>query len=382
MNSLSILKSRQVGLFVVVGALLLAVIIPAIASAAQLTQRSIALSSSSKSATGVTYDIKFTSAGAAEGAIIDFCTVTPLIGEECNTPTGLTVASATGTGVVAKDANTLEVTQAISAAANVTMTVGGITNPSAVGPFYARIVTYSAGNLDNYVNAETLGAGTVDEGGATIIITDTIGVSGAVLESMTFCVAGNDNIGDGCTPIDSGEGLDAPTLKLGEQVGDVFALVPGTASTGAIYTQISTNSASGAVVSLKSSTVGCGGLVRAGATNCDIAPAQALDVLDGDATAKFGIKAGTAAGDSGVYEPYTVNPLSPAPYYSSSVFKMNYIIGDATGVTSTFGDPFLYTRNAPATNMNMAITFGASVINETPAGLYSADLSLIATGKF
>jgi hypothetical protein len=30
----------------------------------------------------------------------------------------------------------------------------------------------------------------------------------------------------------------------------------------------------------------------------------------------------------------------------------------------------------------MALTFGASVSNDTPAGLYATDLSLIATGKF
>jgi hypothetical protein len=30
----------------------------------------------------------------------------------------------------------------------------------------------------------------------------------------------------------------------------------------------------------------------------------------------------------------------------------------------------------------MKITFGASIANDTPAGKYSADLSLIATGKF
>ena len=377
MNSFKILN-RQVGLFAVVGALLLAVVIPAIASAAQLTERSIALSSPSKDATGVTYTIKFKAAGAAEGAVIDFCGNTPLIGEECTTPAGFVATNATGTGVDVKDDNTVVVTQAITAGADVTVTLANLKNPSAVGPFYARIVTYSTGALANYVAADNLGAGTVDEGSASIVITDTIGVSGAVLESMTFCVSGTDVIATGCTG-----NLTAPTLKLGEQVGDVFALVPGKASTGSIYTQITTNSATGAVVSLKSSTIGCGGLVRAGVTNCDIDPALDTDVIDNDTAAKFGIKTGASTTGTGTFRPFQSDPLDAGTaYYSPSAFKMNWVVGDANGVTSTFGDPFLDTAGAPATDKKMTLTFGASVTNQTPAGLYSANLSLIATGKF
>jgi hypothetical protein len=60
---------------------------------------------------------------------------------------------------------------------------------------------------------------------------------------------------------------------------------------------------------------------------------------------------------------------------------MNFVDG-TTGVTSTYGDSLLDTANLPVNNKNVQITFGASVSNLTPAGLYSADLSLIATGKF
>lgn len=63
---------------------------------------------------------------------------------------------------------------------------------------------------------------------------------------------------------------------------------------------------------------------------------------------------------------------------------MNFTTGanPASGVTSTYGDQFLTTSGAPALNKNMTLTFGASAANNTPAGSYSADLSLIATGKF
>lgn len=52
------------------------------------------------------------------------------------------------------------------------------------------------------------------------------------------------------------------------------------------------------------------------------------------------------------------------------------------GVTSPFGDRFLETAEAPANNKNMALTFGVAASNNTPAGNYSADLSLIAVGTF
>jgi len=378
MNSFSILKSRQVGLFAAAGALLLALILPSIVSAAQLTERSIELSSASVTATGVTYKVNFTATQTAGAVLVDFCKNSPLIGEECIAPVGFNF---TAGGSVAKLANaapnTAVVTQSITAGAT-SVTISGITNPTEVGTIYARIITYDNATNALLYDAEEgadADANRKDEGGAAISITNKIGVSGAVLESLTFCVAGNDNIGPNCVPIDAGPGLTAPTLKLGEQVGDVFALVPGEVSEGSIYTQLSTNAASGAVVSLKSSTLSCGGLMRFGAdplTQCDIKPATSGDVTG--SAAQFGVKTATATGTSGT--------LVPSAGYSNSVFALNFTADNSAGVTSTFGNPFLNTNNLPASNQKMTLTFAASATNQTPAGLYSADLSLIATGKF
>jgi len=380
MNSFSILKSRQLGLFAAAGALLLALILPSIVSAAQLTERSIALSSSSVSATNVSYTVNFKPAGDAEAFVVDFCANTPLIGETCATPTGFSASAAAGTGVVAKDVNTLVITKSLVNGTPATQIITGINNPTLVGTMYARIVTYdTALNANDYLSEQAASEDTdrVDEGGAAISITNSIGVSGAVLESLTFCVSGQNNIGAGC--VATSGSLTAPTLKLGEAVGDQFALTPGTVSSGSIYTQLSTNASSGAVVSLKSSTIGCGGLLRFGAdpaTQCDIKPAVTGDVTT--ASAKFGVKTsdatGVGAGANGT--------LVPSAGYSNATYALNWLIGDATGVTSTYGDPFLNTASKPANNQNMTLTFGASVTNDTPAGLYSADLSLIATGKF
>lgn len=51
-------------------------------------------------------------------------------------------------------------------------------------------------------------------------------------------------------------------------------------------------------------------------------------------------------------------------------------------VINAFGEPFLDTAGAPTNNKNMVLTFGVTVGSGTPAGSYSADIGLIAVGKF
>lgn len=360
------------------------------AFAANVTDRSVTLSSSSVGATGVQYTVSFTTGTAAAGAaVIYFCNNSPLKGQACTSPTGFTAASATVAAPFTKvnsTANRIELTGTFAASTAVEIELGGITNPSVASvaePLYARVVTYAAAGDATGTTATALGSNQVDDGGMAIAITPTIGISGDVLETLTFCVSGGtiadpevSPIGDGCTGT-----LTAPTLKLGTDTGGIVSLQPGVVSEGKIFTQISTNASKGAVVRLKSNAVGCGGLLRAGSpAACDIAPAQNTDIVAGDA--KFGVKTATATdgtGATGLYQPY--GTLASTPYYSNGAYAMRYV--DATdGVTSAFGDRFLETAEAPANNKSMALTFGVAASNNTPAGAYSADLSLIAVGTF
>ena len=346
-------------------ALIASALLPAIASAAQLTERSITLSSSSANADDVTYEVKFTAAGAATAVVVDFCENSPLLSAACDAPAGLDVNGATAAGFTpaALEDNTLALSAGTIATGANTITIEGINNPTGDGTIYARVVTYN-GSPAGYVSG-TPGAH-VDDGSVALFITNTIGVSGAVLESMTFCVSGT-TIADGCASTTS------PTLQLGEEEAGVVALSADDISTGHIFTQLSTNSAGGAVVNLKSSAAGCGGLLRAGdAEACDIAPALVGGILEGQA--RFGLLATAVAGGSGTLQAITG--------YNASTYVLNYDEDELTGVTSTFGDPVLNTNGLPAVNKNMDLTFGASISANTPAGLYSTDLSLIATGKF
>ena len=369
------LFSSRVGFMVAAVAMVLGSFLPTLVSAAQVTDRSVELSSSSVSATNVSYKINFTAISAAGAFVIDFCSNSPVLGEACTAPTGFTAASAATSGgftigtLTTTAANKVMVVGSMSPGA-VTATLTGITNPSTAGPLYARIITY----VDDTAAAPYVSAtpGThIDDGGVAMSITPTIGVSGAVLESMLFCVAKN-AITANCDLT----GNSAPTLKLGQDVGGVISLNPLDVYTGTINTQISTNAASGAVISLKSNAVGCGGLINSSKpSGCYIAPALQTGITAGQA--KFGVK--TAADSTDANGTIRAKPSSG---YNASTFALNWVSGDATGVTSTYGDPFLDTNGAPANNKNMALTFGASVTNQTPAGNYSADLSLIATGKF
>ncbi len=372
-------KSRYI-----VAALLVAfsVFVPMLASAAQVTERSITLSSATKQATAVSYNVEFTAPTAAGAVVIDFCSNSPLIGETCTAPAGLNVdTAATATSGVTINAGETSVsklvaTKTITTGEDVAIEFTGITNPTAAGTVYARILTYS--NLtaaEGYDSATVIGS-PVDTGAVAFAITDAISISGDVLETLSFCVSGA-AIADEC--VVSAQPEDAPTMKLGEDLGNgVVALEAGTVSSDNLYTQISTNAASGAVVRLKSSTIGCGGLLRPGdgtaAQRCGIGPALLADVVD-DGDALFGVKATAVGTGEGAFDVASAN-------YNAANYRMNYIAGDLTGVTSVYGDSFLNTAGAPALNKNVTLTFGATAENSTPAGRYSADLNLIATGKF
>lgn len=377
----SIRFNRQAGSLGVIAAMLVAFIAPTIALAAQVTERSIALSNSSKSATNVSYQVNFTPVANAGAFVVDFCQNSPVIGQTCTPPpTGFSASAAASTTIGFTDVTAaptkFTVAGTLQAGVPVAVTVNGINNPSEAGPLYARIITYN--NKTNALTYEStdLKTGNVDEGGVAISITDTVGVSGMVLESLTFCVAGSaitENCGNATTPGNE------PVISIGEDLGDdLVALSASNVSTGSIFTQISTNAVGGAIVNLKSTTP-CGGMKRVNAVGCDIAPALQTGILAGEA--KFGVRTGPVTDSNAQTSNGTLRPYVGSGY-NDTTYALNYSDTNTTGVTSPFGDPILDTDGAPANGKNARLTFGASISNSTPAGAYASNLSLIATGKF
>lgn len=362
-------------------------VIPAFASASQLASRSIQLSNSAAGATGVSYQVSFTPSAAFQTVVIDFCSDSPVVGQTCTAPGGFDVSSETPTfntgsiGTITTTGSTAAhavLSGSSTASSAVTFTMAGVSNPTATGTFYARIYTYSGSS--NYTNTTTPGAH-VDDGGIALAATNSVGVTAAVRESMTFCVSGqapNHDCGTGLTAPAAGS-VTTPNLTLG--TGSPAALDATLVNSGQVFAQISTNALSGAIVRMTNSN-SCGGLKRLGATGCDI-PAQTS--TSGDlaiGTPGFGVKLGSASSASGASAPSgTLQPAGSSNYTTSNYF-MNYDNTNATGVTSAYGDPILDTNGAPINNKNIGLTFGAAISNTTAAGLYSANINLIATGTF
>ena len=383
--------NRQAGRMVVAVALLAATIVssflPALAWAAQLTDRSIELSDSTTGKAGVSYNIKFDQATNAGAVVVQFCTNTPLIGEFCDAPGGMVVTGATaGTGVTAISSATGSTIKLTKSGATEDLTITGIQNPSAAGTVYARVLTYvDATAAEDYVvddDSSVLGTPT-DQGGIAISFTNAVEVSGAVLESLTFCTSGA-ALTDADTDNNWCESATAPTLTLGHNVGDgVIALTSTARDTASVYTQLSTNASKGAVVRLKSNAI-CGGLIRDGdasqtaSTACTDIPAAGTGGGVTAGTPGFGVIVETA--DLGT-SPST-NKLVAASGYNDTNYRLNWVSGNATGVSSTYGDEVLNTGDLPVTDQGATLTFGASIGNGTAAGKYRATLSLIATGKF
>lgn len=375
--------NRRAGALFSAATLVMGTLIPGIVAAADVTARSITLSTSVADATSVSYEVKFTAQDNSTGAfVVDFCS-DPSIGASCTVPTGF---STSGIGTSGSDTVTAINTNAavkvvlntpVNTGGNVDVVLTGIHNPTNAGVFYARIVTYVDGTTNYfYTNPTTLDTGGTHLGAGSVAmsITDGFSVSGGVAETMTFCASG--------TAITQADCSDATAANLTLGSGGVLSTTP---SSGTVYTQISTNASSGAVVSLKSSATDCGGLVRAGAASnsagCGIAPIttpnSVATITTG--TAYFGMKLSGLTGTTGTT--HLLNTDGTGTYDTTNYF-MNYVAGNGSGVTGPYGDQIYNTNDAPVDVGQANLTFSAAISNVTPAGNYSATMNLIATGTF
>jgi len=382
MGSFRVLSQRT-GRMATLAALVVATlgqaVLPALASADAVTARSIALSSATSNATGVTYTVGFTATTGVGAYIVEFCGDSPVFKETCTAPSGFSAASAalgtdgaTTATAVTGSANKLVVTNTIAAAGSVTDSFTGIHNPTDAGTMYARIITFDTPTNASNASADD-STGHKDFGSVAIAINDDVSVTGSVQESMQLCASAT-AMTDDCTD------ATPPSLKLANANGALDTSL----LTVPLYTQISTNAAGGAVVSLKSDAAACGGLHRVGdaydANHCFIKPAS-TDVAAGSGL--FGLKLSandTTDAAKGTFQKHSGSIYDTAAYRLG--FDSEHPTAPENGVTSVYGDQVLDTDGAPANSRNMTMTFGASATNMTPAGTYQAKLSLIATGTF
>jgi hypothetical protein len=375
----------------------------------QLADREIRISSSASGATGVTYLVAFEPASnyTIQGIIVDFCggvsstnPGTPIINDsDCDLPTGFDIGTPSvtvtsvdddgdativdlgaGTGgtwtATDHSANnqTLRLTHSgtgpsLSAGTRYGFTINGVTNPTPVETFYARIITYTSSTEDvtTYTHsAADDGDGTIDAqdyGGIALSTAAQISITARVRESLTFCVSAA-NPGAGCS------GTSAPTLLLNNGSEDIVDTAG--VSTASSYIQASTNAQSGVVVRMRN-TASCAGLSRDSGTTCDIVAIGSTPSALGSIPSPDGLF-GMYVNDTGGT---ALN--AAAPYETASSYAMDDNTTD--GVRSTYGD-IITASTGPLDAVENILVFGARASNTTEAGLYTATIIINATGTF
>ncbi len=368
-------------------ALAVAALVPGLAgraSAAQVTTRSIQMSSSTASATS-TYSVTYTPGGTTStaGIVVDFCDNTPIIGDtSCTYPTGFSLGSATPTvaftsgitttgwtatgvqgGAGGGSYQTLKLANSGSptvAGTAINFTISNVVNPSTANhSFYARIVTFdTSANMANYTVSTTTRAasfaGMVDYGGIALSTATPINITARVMESLAFCVY-KTTCGDD------------PSMTLGHGTNSILdntAIDVGTAKFS-----VSTNAQSGADIRWKGDTLksGSNSIAAAGA---GISTTPVTFTTGAGNTAAFG--AAVPAGTLGA------STTASSYYNGNGTTTFNLF---AANVTGTYGD-IIAQVTGPVNTSVTSVVFGAVANNTTPAGIYTATEQLIATGKF
>lgn len=267
---------------------------------AQMTERSITISSSVVSKVDATYTVAFKPAttGNIRGIIVDFCT-SPLIGTICTAPTGLdadannlNLNSQTGISGFTVDttnstANKVQIENAsggsVSAGTAVSFRFGngganGITNPSTNGTFYARILTYATETAGDSYDSSSTGsnnppAATVDAGGVAMSTASQLTINARVQEQLAFCVGTITNGGSApatCAAM-TGTTVDLGVVDSSGAISPVATANSGNNVNGGAM--VRTNAANGVVIDYFAEQAGSGtnhlGALRVSGATCN-----------------------------------------------------------------------------------------------------------------
>jgi hypothetical protein len=395
-------------------------VVEAAATGGQLQFRSIKMSDNGVSGgpittgygsgTGVTYRVTFRAATSytIKGLALDFCSGTggtPFIGDStCAAPAGFTVGgsptvdttsfvdssgttASIGSGWTTASSNsgqTLTMTNstgtALTTGTDYTFAVTGVTNTSELGTFYARFLTYTSdtGDVAAYDHA-TVGT-YQDFGGFALSTAAIVQVTAKVQETLTFCVLGSSTQPPSApTAPTSCASPVSPAITLGH--GTNNTLDTSAIDTNTVYTYASTNALHGVTIRMKNGN-SCGGLSTDNGTTCAI-PAigagSATPSLMTAGTAAFGMfcndsttGTGTVTCDAGYRD--VAHVTTPIWYGMDSATA-------AENVTTTFGD-VIAAATAPVNGVINEYQFAATASNTTPAGIYTSNMAMIATGTF
>ena len=391
------------------------------------------------SGANVTYEPSFTAIHQASSMIIDFCKEDPIINDTCTAPAGMVtsgvalspvsgaVTAANNWSVASSTAGQIKLHDDGVSAHDITagsqvFDLTGLTNPNGTDcpspetacTFYARMYTFTNNSFGTY-SSPTSAGNFVDYGGIALSTTAAITITARVQEQLTFCVTKSNpstwtthdcsdssisasgnlpavTIGHGSpTPVIDSNSIDTSNGPYPNGTGGTVQ--PGG---GDLFTQLSTNATHGAVVNLHTSTGACasnaGGLSADGGATCAIPP------INAGANTASAMTAGTAAFGlfvaNSTLDVNGTGSLTPAATYhnaSHTTIPTAVTTGDlffgwdtttsGNNVISTFGSTLLSTA-APCYRVDNEYVFAATASLTTPAGIYQANMSMIATGTF
>ena len=415
---------------------------------AQITDRSIDIQSSLVSETDNVYTVTFSPAttGNIRAVVIDFCT-TPLVGTVCTAPAGLETNEAnslavyneagagfgtsftvdqtesTSNKVVIKDAAGTSVT----AGTSVSFDLGdgsadnGIDNPSAVGTFYARIITFAVETDADAYDSSSTGANNppssaVDSGGVAMSTVDQLTVTARVQEQLEFCVAAltatdittvttgaaTEGTCSGAAWVAAGTEVDLGVIDSVTPVAGINGASPvpaangGNDTTGAMI--IRTNAVNGVDISYFAERTTdaavddttnfhqLGALRVAGATvDCNAVATTETDQCFESSTAGIDL---SAAGEGFGAQVGTIQDTTDASVDTSASLTAqgNYATGGSTFVWNSSGGAGateLIAQSASVLDYTlMEFDFGARSSATTPTGAYTVTSTYIATATF
>lgn len=339
----------------------------------QVTSRSIIMSSTENAATNVAYQVNFTTVTNNQtvgSVVVEICTNSPIIGDICTAPgtfsfnkSTLTINNLSGniTGLSVdttanSTANRIVLTRSAGTVANgaVSFTLGngttnGITNPATTNAtFYARILVMPSTDGTLTGNDEN---NATDAGGIALSTAAQLKVTAKVQEAITFCVYTQATCLDG--------GVD---VALGDENG-VLASNSTTYTANASF-DIASNAVAGVVVRLK------GDVLKSGIFSIDAYGSSCSADTTSTAAERFGLRLSTLGAGT----------TADAPYNCMNG-QHGFDTNNTTGTTSTFGDAIAHTTGATDTTTSI-IEFAAKSANTSEAGVYTTDLTLIATATY
>lgn len=326
-------------------------------SAAQLTARSVTVSSSAPNTSNITYTFNFTPAASTpiKSLNIDFCTTASGTCTPAGTgvPSGLTTTGAaisgspSGLGTGGSWTGTfttngrIRIANASSAgtASAATVAFSGITSPTATNTtYYMRITTYSDASFTTPIDSGTVATSTASQ----------IVVSAAVDETLTFCTGTSGITTSSCS------GATGTSVNLG-------TLTPSTTGTGTSQMGAATNAGSGYAITVAGTTLTSGGNTVT-AMNAATTSTQGSEQFGMNLVANTVPSVGAAADGSGT-------ATAATGYATTNNFK--FTSGDTIASKASADDFRRFT-----------VSYMANVGNATEPGSYSTTLTYVCTATF